>query len=63
MHQDPLHGDAHLEPLTRASLAGELEVLELIGQFFDRAIHSTAEGFQQAMGAERPHDSTPSKPR
>lgn len=44
-------------------VAGELEVLELIGQFFDRAIHSTAEGFQQAMGAERPHETTPSRPR
>jgi len=39
-------------------VAGELEVLELIGQFFDRAIHSTAEGYQQAMGAERPHEAT-----
>lgn len=32
---------------------GELETLELIGQFFDRAIHSSAEGYEHALLAER----------
>ena len=44
-------------------VAGELEVLELIGQFFDRAIHSTAEGYQQALGAEHPRELTPGSPK
>jgi hypothetical protein len=31
---------------------GELEVLELIGQFFDRAIESAAKGYEHAHAAE-----------
>jgi hypothetical protein len=42
-------------------VAGELEVLELIGQFFDRAIHSTVEGYQQALGAEQPREAASSR--
>ncbi len=42
---------------------GELEAFELITQFFDRAVHSTAEGYQQALGAERPRETSGSRSR
>ncbi len=33
-------------------VAGELEALELIGQFFDRAIYSATKGYENALTAE-----------
>jgi hypothetical protein len=33
-------------------VAGELEALELIGQFFDRAIYSATKGYESALTAE-----------
>ena len=33
-------------------VAGELEALELIGQFFDRAIYSASKGYENALAAE-----------
>lgn len=35
---------------------GQVEVLELLGQFFDRAIRSTTEGYEQALAAEPSHE-------
>jgi hypothetical protein len=42
---------------------GELEAFELIGQFFDRAIYSTAEGYQQAFVAEHPRETSAGRSR
>jgi hypothetical protein len=42
---------------------GELEAFELIGQFFDRAIHSSAEGYEHALLAERVQGTAGSRSR
>lgn len=37
-------------------VAGELEALELIGQFFDRAIYSAAKGYERALNLAHQHE-------
>jgi hypothetical protein len=39
-------------PENQEEIFGELEALEMISQFFDRAIHASAEGYEQALAAE-----------
>ncbi len=42
----------HRLPENQEEIFGELEALELIGQFFDHAIHASAEGYEHALLAE-----------
>lgn len=39
-------------PENQEEIFGELEALELIGQFFDRALYASAEGYEQAVLSE-----------
>jgi len=40
------------------SVFGELEVLQMLGQFFDRAIYYATEGYEQARDAEQVAESS-----